>query len=70
MTRKQFRDKATKAFLKANPTAKVAYWLGAPEIVTYPTGVKEWHGRFLAIAPGHKNMFMIASGDDSYVMVR
>jgi hypothetical protein len=70
MTRKQFADKATKAFLKANPTAKIAYWIEIPKEVTYPTGVKEWRGKFFAIAPGYKKMYMIATGDDTYVMVR
>lgn len=70
MTRKQFIAKAEAAFKRANPTVDFVSWHHVPKLVTYPTGVKGWHGKFYATAEGHKPRIMIAEGDDSYVMVR
>jgi hypothetical protein len=68
MNATQFKRKAEAAFKKANPTASIE-WISAKQ-VTYPTGVKEYRGQFLAEAPGYRASQMTAMGDDSYVMVR
>lgn len=68
MTKREFKAKAAAAFARVNPTAAIQ-WLDA-RFVTYPTGVQGWHGRFEAIADGYRTRVMLASGDDSHVMVR
>jgi hypothetical protein len=70
MTATQFKKKAEAAFLRQNPTATISGWVKQPRKVTYPTGVTEWSGSFHAVAAGYKPKIMIASGDDTYVMVR
>lgn len=68
MTRKQFKAKAAAAFKRQNPSASIE-WISA-EFITYQTGLKEWRGKFSAVAPGYRPSVMHACGDDSYVMVR
>jgi hypothetical protein len=68
MTKREFKRKATIAFMKVNPTATIE-WITATEII-YPTGIKEWSGRFSAIADGYRAKTMIVSGADDYIMVR
>jgi len=68
MNATQFKRKAEAAFKKTNPTASVE-WISAKQ-VTYPTGVKEYRGQFIAEAAGYRTRQMTAMGDDSYVMVR
>jgi hypothetical protein len=69
MTKSQFKAKAEAAFRKANPTAQITGWIDA-RLVTYPTGIKEYAGKFQAVADGHRTRVMIASGSADYVMVR
>ena len=69
MTKTEFQRKAERAFLNANPTAIVVGWIEARQ-VTFPTGVREFVGKFYAVAPGHRRRVMIASGARDYVMVR
>jgi hypothetical protein len=68
MTRKQFKDRVTAAFYRANPTAVITGWLDA-RFVTYPTGHKGWVGKFAACAEGYRPKVMLASGDDDHVRV-
>jgi hypothetical protein len=70
MTHDSFKRKAESAFLRSNPTATITGWPRAPRLITYPTGLREWGGSFHAIADGSRSKVVIASGDDSYVMVR
>lgn len=70
MTKHQFKRKAEAAFLRRNPTAKITGWVGEPNFLKYPTGVKGWSGKFHAVAEGYKPKIMFADGDDTYVMVR
>ena len=69
MNAKEFQKKAKEAFLKKNPGATIG-WLKSPRMVTYPTGVKEWRWEFEAKQNGYRAETMIATGDDTYVMVR
>lgn len=69
MTKAQFKRKAEAAFLKANPTAVITGWIEA-RLVTFPTGAKEYVGKFHAVAIGHRAKVMIVSGAADYVMVR
>lgn len=70
MTKHQFMKKAEAAFRRANPTADYIGWHNSPKFVTYPTGVKGWSGKFYATAQGYSPRFVLAEGDDSYIMVR
>lgn len=67
MTRKQFKDRVTAAFYRANPTATIE-WLTV-WFATSPTGHKGWYGKFTAEAPGYRSKVMFASGDDEHVRV-
>jgi hypothetical protein len=69
MTKAEFKRKAERAFQKANPTAIIVGWIDAKQ-VTFPTGIREYVGHFDAVAPGHKRRVLLATGSDSYVMVR
>ncbi len=69
MTKTQFKAKAERAFLQANPTATITGWIKAG-LVTYPTGVREYAGQFQAVAEGYRFKVIIASGDDTYIMTR
>jgi hypothetical protein len=70
MTATQFKKKAEAAFFRQNPTATISGWVKQPRKATSPTGVTGWSGSFHAVAPGYKPKIMIATGDDTYVMVR
>jgi hypothetical protein len=70
MTKSEFKKKAEAAFIRSNPTAIITGWTLEPRKVTYPTGVKEFMGKFHAIADGHRSREMLACADDDYVMVR
>lgn len=68
MTKADFKRRAEAAFIKRNPAAQIE-WIEA-RLVTFPTGVREYMGSFIAIAPGFRPSRMIASGSEDYVMVR
>ena len=70
MTKLQFMKKAEAAFKRANPTADYISWNVSPKLITYPTGVKGWSGKFYATAFGYSPRYVLAQGDDTYVMVR
>lgn len=69
MNRQSFKEKAEAAFKRANPGAITIRWHKAREVPRH-TGEPYWTGKFEAIATGHQPKIMIATGDDSYVMVR
>jgi hypothetical protein len=68
MTKAEFKRKAQRAFYRENPTCIIVAWLDA-KLVTFPTGVTEWAGHFLAANSVNRRV-MIATGADDYVMVR
>lgn len=70
MTRTQFKSKAVKLFLKANPTATVGDWSFGPNRVTWANGKKGFSGRFAATAPGFRARDISATFDGDGVWVR